>query len=372
MAHSYLSKSTLYNIILIVISSAIFIVILEVVLIIIAYPHTAPSRYLMWSSPTFHVDSYGAVTFAQSTSIREVAIYNNHIEYDMFYITNNMGCVDSIDYQYDNERDIVKSRYAFVGDSFTAGSGGYDWVSVLRDKLISSGKNVMIYNFGIPGTGLQHFLKLLQSTARVLEFTDIAIIAISDDMRRHYWLPLSENGRVYFCAISENKESCLTNTHPIATIIDRDATQNETLNHVKQIEKQLETEHHHITKGPLGVLLRKSRLFRLIVQFMNVSYTGLGKNDIDLTSLEKIKLRFPQSRIHFIHLPQKEEVVQGRYHLELKISVESLGIHYYDALSKCSWSNDMFLEHDGHPNISGYTNISQCLQTYLLDSLSKL
>jgi hypothetical protein len=360
-------KPLIQNIFLVLLSCATTFFLIEVILVLVSYPPNIFKGYLLWSTPPFIVDSHGAVTFRPHISIREVAVYNDHIEYDMTYTTNNMGCADFIDYKRCNKELIPTRRYAFVGDSFTAGAGGYNWVSGLRDKLISSGNNIMIYNFGIPGTGLWHFIRLLERASGSLEFTDIVIIAISDDMRRDYWLPFSEKGGIFFCTSDVSKEACLT-TNLIATIIEKNATEIEILNQVKQIELDREISEQHSIKGHLREVLKKSRFLRLIAHSLTTFHKEPSNNNIDLTPLKRIKGLFPQCKVHFIHLPQKEEVKQIHYTLDLKTSIEALGIDYYEALTQCSWSMNMFYTNDSHPNGSGYMNISECVGQYLLHS----
>jgi hypothetical protein len=167
-----------------------------------------------------------------------------------------------------------------------------------------------------------------------------------------------------------SKEACLT-TNPIATSIDRNATEVEILDQVKQMELDREISNQHIIKGPLRDVLKKSRLLRLVIQFLSISQKKLSANDIDLTPLVDIKMLFSHCRIHFVHLPQKEEVRQGQYTIDLKIPIEALGIFYYGTLNECTWSMRMFYTNDSHPNASGYTNITECLQRYLLNSTER-
>jgi hypothetical protein len=79
------------------------------------------------------------------------------------------------------QRRAKAPRYAFVGDSFTAGfHGGTPWAPALRDRARRANPDLQIYNLGVSGTGFEHFSRLLKSFATEVDFSDIVILAISD------------------------------------------------------------------------------------------------------------------------------------------------------------------------------------------------
>ena len=91
-------------------------------------------RAWLFSSQTFQLDQNGAVRYQPNKKIRTIAVYNNKIEYDVHFNTNNLGFVDDKDYEYENA--LNKKYYAFVGDSFTAGYHGSEpWIPKLRRNL---------------------------------------------------------------------------------------------------------------------------------------------------------------------------------------------------------------------------------------------
>ena len=62
-------------------------------------------------------------------------MWGDKIEYDVTYQTNNLGFIDTKDYL--NEAIPGKNYYAFIGDSFTAGThAGFPWVPELREKSL--------------------------------------------------------------------------------------------------------------------------------------------------------------------------------------------------------------------------------------------
>lgn len=310
----------------------------------------------------FEIDSKGIITLAKNASIREVAVYNGAIEYDIVYNTNNFGSVDNVDYEANIGKCSMGGCYAFVGDSFTTGCGGFAWVQELRDRLLSYKPDIQIYTFGLPGGGLWHFFYLLQKASENnIELTDIVILAISDDMRRHYYLCAVENDKVYGYPRGATDKKAW---NPIATIIDKNASEEEILNHVNALLSQKIKSKK--TVGGIKFFLNKSIFLRSIERNLDRLIARPSPNyNVGYASLIKMRRFFPKAKIYFIHLPQKNEVRSGNYINDIKDVVESLGIEYYPALSECEWSMAMYHKHDEHPNKIGYTNISNCVEKYL-------
>lgn len=378
MPNLNLAKRNFQNYFILLTSLAIVFFLIEVMLRVFSYHEElfkAPKRFLMWSVPLFKVYSNGAVRFAENTSIREVAVYNDAIEYDMVYKTNNFGCIDDQNYDISKNCNLRTRRYALVGDSFTAGSGAGPWVPQLRNKLVSSKVDVVIYNFGMPGAGLRHFLKILESMSRYFDFTDIVILGLSNDMERLYWIPIIKNDKIFFWARDCEDKEVSFKRGPVATIIDRYASKDEILNHVKKIEQQetlQQRSHKKPTKEYVKNILSKSRLFYMIQRNLGIPIIKTSiiakrpvRNEVDFTPLIKIRSLFPKAKIYFIHLPEVVEVRKKHYYLNLKDRIESLGITYVPALTECYWSDKMFLKNDGHPNADGYRNISNFIEACL-------
>src|SRR5207244_3135539 len=82
-------------------------------------------------------------------------------------------------------------------------------------------------------------------------------------------------------------------------------------------------------------------------------------------SLQDMRARFPAARIYLIHLPERGEVIMGRYKMNPRRLLRGLDIKYFSALEKCHWSESMFYKYDTHPNAYGYQNISDCVEKYL-------
>ena len=164
-------------------------------------------RTLFFSSKVWTVDGGGAVTYEPNTVIRTVAVHGEEVEYDVTFPVNNLGFVDDQDYPLPGREDGSSKRYVFVGDSFIAGyHGGSPWIPDLRERLTTSGGGPLIYNLGVGGTGLSHFPSLLESVREKIQFDEIVILAISNDLRRGYWQPVASDERTHFIHLPEKEE----------------------------------------------------------------------------------------------------------------------------------------------------------------------
>lgn len=317
-----------------------------------------PSRYLMWSIPTFDTDNLGAVSFAKKNSIRDVAVYGNKIEYDMIYETNNFGSADEIDYTPEQTKD---KSFAIVGDSFAAGQGGFAWIAEMRKELQKNRSDISIYTFGIPGTGIKHFEKSLRSASKTLNFTDIIILAISDDLFRDYWFPKNDSNHVLFC---RNENECI----PIAQVIDINATKSEILAKALKAdsEKKEQSFRSIAVIDSLYLFLKKSKLLRISKKTLQNYLFQSKRKDINFTPLKNIRQNFPSQNIYFLHVPEKHEVRDDKYVVELKAELESIGIRYVPLLHLYDWSLEMFYFHDPHPNKFGYEKLMSYVKDWIL------
>jgi hypothetical protein len=316
----------------------------------------------MFSSQTFQLDQNGAVRYQPNKNIRTVAVYNNKIEYDVHFDTNNLGFIDDKDYEYENAPN--KRYYAFAGDSFTAGfHGGEPWVPKLRRNI--EGKNIEIFNLGVSGTGIEHFYRLLKSTSEQLHITHIVILALSADFKRNFWYPLTNSSELRFCHENMHSSECVKRPY-IAKIIDPTSSSEDILKVADNVIKDRGKNVHG--SGIRGVL-KQSELLSFVVRSLRTilqNKKGNTRNSFSLDALRNIREAFPSAEIYFIHLPQKQEVVNGEYFLDnIGKEIEKIGISYFPALKKWHWQKDMFFVNDGHPNNFGYDNIKNCVSSYI-------
>ena len=318
----------------------------------------------MLSSPTFRTDSQGAVRYVENELIRSAVVAENHIVYDVRYRTNNLGFIDHEDYVVAPAgRSGDARRYAFVGDSFTAGvHGGTPWVEALRDQARSADPDLEIYNLGVEGTGFEQFSRLLDSASTQLDFSEIVILAISDDFWRPLWQPLVQGDELRFCSPPVSATECLREGPPVARIFDERLTQTELLALASRLREDPQTGSRPLRQ----FLVNHSRLAGMLyAQYRKFKLPRSRGFQESLTWLAQIKRAFPGKRICMIHLPTFGEVASADYDLHPEAKVLGLGIEYFPALQECTWPDQMFHANDGHPSAAGYGAIARCVSDHL-------
>lgn len=375
------------NIILLAVSIIICLLLAEMAIRILFSRSEYNSRFLFWSSPHFVLDEQGAVRYFPNEDVREIAVYDRSIEYDTRYHTNNMGLIDTVDYAEAIDDDEKNTHIALVGDSLAAGSGATPWIPVLREEVQAENPAVHLYNLGVAGAGIEHFYQLLKSIAHHIHFTDIVILAISNDFQRPFWRPLTSPTEIRFCPFQEGDEVC-SKRLPVARVVDFGVNEAQVTALVTDVvNKRAERDAARNVQGIIPKItgwMRKSRLFDLVYSLYNdlplfaageqaQRVSGALKRIVEKESLQmlaKVRDQFPDANIYFVHLPEKQEVQSNRYDLEIREAVEALGMDYFPALQQCSWTMGMFYLHDPHPNERGYKNITRCVRDYLYGSLS--
>lgn len=359
-------KKVLQNISILLFAVVFALVIGELAICLIKPVYDYGDRSLLFSSPTFKKYSGGSIRYYPNEKIREVAVYHGKVEYDVLYSTNNLGLIDTKNYLY--ESIAGKNYYAFVGDSFTAGvNGGDPWVPKLLDNKV----NAEVYNFGVSGTGFEHFYRLLHDMKDKVKITHIVIVAITDDFYRDFWHPYVSNGLINFCYIDAPHTSCQSG--PIASIITISASEEEvrqvSKNKYKEIRAKIdEINGERSLQAKLeSIIFDRSAIYYYTKVLLDTYKRTHQPSNIEnaIESMRKIRTEFPLAEIHLVHLPQKYEVKTKNYYINIADQISALGITYFPALEKCNWSLDMFFTKDAHPNKLGYENITKCVSGYL-------
>ena len=329
---------------------------------------------VMISSPHVLLDERGAVRHIANEKVRMVSLLDASIEFDVSYHTNNLGFVDHRDYAVGANS---RFSYAFVGDSFTYGMGAAPWVPKLRDTLRARGHDIEIYNLGVNGASIRHFRTLLLSVAAELPLTHIVLIPISNDFYRPWWVPIETADGIRSCL---DPPDCRT-VRPLFPIIDYDSTTAALLTRNREVKAALAAQQPVDTFWKRA--LWRSQLYLLVRRGIRQLYHSVvpreperNPNDLEdprlldpnLEALAGIRRDFPDLPITLAHFPQMDEVQAGRYALELTEAASELGIDYFPALTRCSWSRDMYHAVNLHPNAVGYKNFARCLSQHLLMS----
>lgn len=326
----------------------------------------APKRSLFFSSPTFRLDSNGAVRLLPNQVIRTAIVRDSQIVYDVRFETNNLGFVDDRD--YGAAAAPGRASYVLVGDSFTAGfHGGRTWIPQMRDDAESAGAD--LYNLGVSGTGIEHFRRLLLSTRREIPFNHIVLVVITNDFSRLFWFPVVRDKEIRFC-VEDSGDACLSQPY-VAKVIPPDAGQDTILSAAAKAGMDKQRSEYADAGNAWTRVLKESRLFRLglaAARRLTAKRRSDRRTRRAWLNLRKIREDFPSTEIRLVHLPQKDEVAAGEYFMDVGTIAEGVGIRYFPALHECDWSEDMFFRLDPHPNAKGYRNIAACVSRYLFGS----
>jgi len=302
-------------------------------------------RSLLFSQPPWAWDPRGFVRFAPDTAIRTAAVYDDTIEYDVEFATNADGFVDDRDYAPDPGRRNV----AVLGDSFTAGyHGGDAWVPRLREAPGFDPASDQLLNFGVSGTGLQNFERILAAYDPTYSFEDILILAIRSDFDRPTWKPLTREGQVFLCETGESIPDCL---RAPARILLFDAESSPA-----EVRRAVALAHGARDASPWRRFVDTSVLLNGIRALRNRTGRDLTPG---FDALARMRQRHPTARIQLLHLPQKDEVRSGTF-ASLRQPTEAAGVTYLDGAQRCGLTARDFFPADGHPNASGYEKIRAC------------
>ena len=336
------------NFILVLFSCLITIAVFEVFLRI--HMSASDQAVHMMSSPSMVQSGEGIVKYSKNTSIRSAAIDRSGMVYDVRFDTNNLGFVDLVDYT-----NVRKSpNIVLLGDSFTAGyHGGVPWIADLRRIL---GSAAAVFNLGVSGTGIREFEQRLNYFAKSVPVDEIYILAISNDFYRRPWYPASNGGDLWFCSYDESRDKCMSAKPPIFYSIGLQSSTNEVLAKAKEIRDRRPRQNY----GFAVYRLLKNLIWKLQDSDMS---KRLADPEVQksLQSLSRIVNEFGKDRVFFVHLPEKHEVVSGRYDLDFSEFAGNQRINYIQLQDACPLTQSMFFEREPHPNAAGYKRIAQCI-----------
>lgn len=329
----------------------------------------ASAGVLLLSSRHIRLDERGAVRHVPHERLRMVAVYGDTVEFDVFLRTNNLGLVDHRDYDRGTPR---RRSYAFVGDSFVYGMGAEPWVPTLRDALRSSGHDIEIYNLGVNGASILHYRKLLVSVAKELPITHVVVMPITNDFYRPWWVPTpASDGGIQMCQappLCDGRSWAvpIDEDMPIPAIVERAGVRaREVSATLGRADPSDPLWKRALWRSELYLITRRAvrqSLQRFGLQTPEPSgLENVALLDVNLDALAGIRADFPTTPVALVHFPQKEEVESGAYRLDLGEAAATLDIQYFPALTRCTWSLDMYHALDGHPNANGYANMATCL-----------
>lgn len=330
------------------------------------------ARSLYYSVPNLEVVSKEAVHYVPNSHIRSVAVYYNQVEYDTRHQSNNFGFLSNKDYHKEKKDGVI-----FLGDSFTAGVGSSSpWLP----KLDAKHKEVNLYSFGVTGTGQENFYRVYKNFQNDLNYSTVVIMPISDDIRRKMWYPSNENGWLYFCnSLDKKSRKCRRIARTIEYSIDSETLLLPEELYIVKGYKVLKNRYEKYKTSKINEAKKKERS-RLRDTQKVAAKQKLDKKNIhqkvvmkphhrhyDLDAIEKIKALADRNgkRVVFIHIPEKREVVSGKYRYDIAPQIKAMGIAYYPILKTHHFDLSMYHPHDGHPNDRGYAYLSSVIEEIL-------
>ena len=324
-------------------------------------PRYLGDRVVLFSKPHWQHAPDGSLRYAPHSRVREVAVYGRHFEYDVTFQTNNLGFIDARDYHKAGAGDR-RTRFAFVGDSMTAGyHGGAPWVPLLRDQAERKNPAVEIYNLGIGGVGLAQFYMLLKHVEGELDIDRIVVLFITHDLFRSRVNVIEDGGLIYVCPVEISRSKCVSAETRMMVMRDREMTQPEILEAIR--ERGLVSEPSGLGEWferntYLGSILARDVYGR---ESFEETARALGKHFRELALFEQFRDGFPGKRIVFVHLPMKEEAIHETYYLDVSADVRRAGVGYVSILERCDLEESDYHDVDPHPNRSGYEKIRRCV-----------
>jgi len=329
-------------------------------------------RVLFYTFPAFVDDGSGSVRYAPNTVIREVAIFGDQIDYDTTYSSNNLGFLDSVDYgpTGPDVHDVV-----FIGDSFTAGTGGYPWGPDLREHLTDP-HATRIYNLGVGSFSIYHIDRLLSGFTQEVDFEEVNVLVISDDFFRPFWRPVQHDDALWFCPTAGEKVDCSAHRPPIIHRLSL----NDTPAALRARAQDIYTASRH-PRHFTPSLWQQLNLYiiacdayhRVRPAEANVAacphlyyqfYRDYQKNDRyrgALDTLRALPEKHPGVKFRLLHIPEKSEVAIGRYTLDLRDDLRGTDIEFVPLLERCHWAMDMYYRHDMHFTRDGYRHLRDCV-----------
>lgn len=338
--------------------------------------HSIYDRVLFYTLPAFIDDGYGSVRYAPNAEIREVAIFGEQIDYDRRQRSNNLGFLDHLDY---GPADAGTYGVVFIGDSFTAGSGGYPWVPELRER-IHNPSSTRIYNLGIGSASIYHMDKLLASFEQQVGFQEVNVLVITDDFFRPFWRPVQRDGSLWFCPTEGERVDCSAWRRPI--IYQMAPT--DTVETLRARAQEIYATGRYPTH-PAPSALQQFRLYRIAcdayhrirpsqaneIACPHLHYHHYRSHEKNAQYIQAMSVvrgwpeRYPGVKFRLFHVPEKSEVAVGKYTLDVADDLRATSIDFVPLLETCRWTIDMYYEHDSHPTLDGYRHLRDCVAPHL-------
>ena len=324
---------------------------------ILGPPPNPSERVVLFTLPNWQMWG-GSPRYAPKQKIRTIALAGDVVEYDVAFLTNNLGFIDSKDYVRFPPKDR-DHRYFFVGDSFTAGfHGGEPWVPQLRDLARRRDHRVEIYNGGIGATDFTQFALLLERVGTELDFGRIVVPFVTHDVIRDAWRPHELNGRIFLCPIWETIVDCMQNRSTGMLVLSDAALVSERAPGwvtERGVRFGPRTLVDRLREGTFaGAMWRRSR-----APAPQAVSRGICKRIGDV--LELFRAGVAGRPAIFLHIPERDETRNGRYREAPSEAIRAAGYEYVSLLDACDFRREDYFEVDPHFNARGYDKLRVCV-----------
>jgi len=281
-------------------------------------------------------------------------------EYDYIIPTNNLGLV-----QRDGTRPNMPS-VLLLGDSFTEGQGTSPWFELFSKKF--SEPDLQFINGGILGTGFQQWERLHDHLlTEHIVVKHLVVIFISDDYFRSVW-----NFSTDMSNCLRDYQRCVGKEKFFGMPADKD--RGTYLKKWRAYRELALADGSHSFKERLEYFFPATTM---IIRFLSNYLIPFKLGDLPQSRrsrqvIASLIARYKEN-ILFVHLPQKEEVINRRINpigYVIREDIKGLGGSLYDGQSRCNLTKEDYFVNDGHPNASGYAKISACVTAAVKDKWS--
>jgi len=316
-------------------------------------------RFLFYSSHAVrNVGTYWE--YVPHTWVRSAAVYgfpcsDYHVEYDVWFRTNDIGLVQTGDF------DRSRNSIAVFGDSFTEGQGATPWFyrfeAEAREKM--ERRSLQLLNFGHQSVGVPYWHDLFFDKRDDLNVTQAIFILIGSDWfrKRQVW--------------SESDIRCINDSSTCGPSNTWHGMNEKDLSGdglIAAAKLRAAARHGEGLKPCVkGFLAGHSRIYKYI-QLYSDAYLGSeasrASDDqpfLQNTAMMESMLRaIGMDNAAFVIVPVKDEAERGRFNAETEKMINAVRGLGVTNITFCELGKQDYYRWDGHPNQAGYDKVATC------------
>jgi hypothetical protein len=346
------AHSNIGNIALVAASLLVCLVILELVASLLE-PESVyrwEDRLMFFSGGKVFENFDGGFKYAPGQLIGSETYYINaddrsvlDLEYKYTVRTNNLGLVQTTD------SIPGKPAILVLGDSYVDGQGASPWFYELEVAMAESRPDYQVLNGGILSSGIEQFRNLYLHLKDKVPLRKAVIVFISND-----WIRPARQMPARTLECLADWRVCTGNEDFYGLPVAADARD-------EQIRKIM--DYRLNAPRSLKDRLRPFALVRFTWNAVSAILHGdqLARNKVAAADL--VRAFGPDNTI-FLHLPQKDEVLNGISPLGIQVQeyLRSENFRLVDGFRQCGLEISDFLPNDGHPAAAGYDKVRTCVE----------